>query len=171
MSGSDSICEAACSSASFPPTGRSARRGLAARAGCVRSYSVVKEKWAVSRAPRIGVPRRASLKFFVAQSSAPYGPKTRAWGDGRACITRLTDRRSATSHRAAGGTGRDHGVAVPSTAADSGDCRAPGDSVRGGRARRTRARPAGRAGRGALCKKWIGPYLPVRVSIESAYKG
>ena len=23
----------------------------------------------------------------------------------------------------------------------------------------------------ALCKKWIGLYLPVRVSIESAYKG
>ena len=26
-------------------------------------------------------------------------------------------------------------------------------------------------GNRALCKKWIGPYLPVRVSIESAYKG
>ena len=23
----------------------------------------------------------------------------------------------------------------------------------------------------ALCKKWIGPYLPVSVRIESAYKG
>ena len=68
--------------------------------------------------------------------------------DGRSWITLLTDSRSATSHRAAGGTGRDHGVAVPSTAAGSGDCRAPGDSVRGGSARRTRARPAGRAGRG-----------------------
>ena len=44
-------------------------------------------------------------------------------GDGRSCITLLTDRSSATSHRA------------------------PGDSVRGGRARRTRGRP-GRAGRG-----------------------
>ena len=56
--------------------------------------------------------------------------------DGRSCITLLTDSSSATSHRAAGGTGRDHGVAVPSTAAGSGDCRAPGDSVRGGSARR-----------------------------------
>ena len=60
--------------------------------------------------------------------------------DGRSCITLLTDSRSATSHRAAGGTGRAHGVAVPSTAAGSGDCRAPGDSVRSGRARRTRGR-------------------------------
>ena len=60
--------------------------------------------------------------------------------DGRSCITLLTDRSRSTSHRAAGGTGRDHGVAVPSTAAGSGDCRAPGDSVRGGRARRTRGR-------------------------------
>ena len=60
--------------------------------------------------------------------------------DGRSCITLLTDSRRATSHRAAGGTGRDHGVAGPSTAAGSSDCRAPGDSVRGGRARRTRGR-------------------------------
>ena len=60
--------------------------------------------------------------------------------DGRSCITLLTESRRATSHRAAGGTGRDHGVAGPSTAAGSGDCRAPGDSVRGGRARRTRGR-------------------------------
>ena len=42
----------------------------------------------------------------------------------RSCSPRLTDRSSATSHRA------------------------PGDSVCGGRARRTRARPAGRAGCG-----------------------
>ena len=60
--------------------------------------------------------------------------------DGRSCITLLTESRRATSHRAAGGTGRDHGVAVPSTAAGSGAWRAPGDSVRGGRARRTRGR-------------------------------
>ena len=60
--------------------------------------------------------------------------------DGRSCITLLTESRRATSHRAAGGTGRDHGVAGPLTAAGSGDCRAPGDSVRGGRARRTRGR-------------------------------
>ena len=46
----------------------------------------------------------------------------------------------STRPRAAGGTGRDHGVAVPSTAAGSGDSRAPGDSVRGGSARRTRGR-------------------------------
>ena len=44
--------------------------------------------------------------------------------DGRSCITLLTDSSSSISHRAAGGTGRDHGVAVPSTAAGSGDCRA-----------------------------------------------
>ena len=62
--------------------------------------------------------------------------------DGRSCITLLTESSSSTSHRAAGGTGRDHGVAVPSTAAGSGDCRAPGDSVRGGSARRTRGRRA-----------------------------
>ena len=60
--------------------------------------------------------------------------------DGRSCIPLLTDSRRATSHRSAGGTGRDHGVAVPSTAAGSGDGRAPGDAVRGGRARRTRGR-------------------------------
>ena len=42
--------------------------------------------------------------------------------DGRSCITLLTESRRATSHRAAGGPGRDHGVAVPSTAAGSGDC-------------------------------------------------
>ena len=60
--------------------------------------------------------------------------------DGRSCITLLPESRSATSHRAAGGTGRAHGVAVPSTAAGSGDGRAPGDFVRGGRARRTRGR-------------------------------
>ena len=30
--------------------------------------------------------------------------------DGRSCITLLTESRRATSHRAAGGTGRDHGV-------------------------------------------------------------
>ncbi len=45
-------------------------------------------------------------------------------GDGRSCSTRLTDRSRATSHRAAGATGRDHGVAGPSTAAGSGDGRA-----------------------------------------------
>ena len=36
------------------------------------------------------------------------------------------------------------------------------------------ARRSGRRGGPAdpaLCKKWIGPYLPVRVSIEGAYKG
>ena len=39
--------------------------------------------------------------------------------DGRSCITLLTESRRATSHRAAGGTGRDHGVAVRRWCADS----------------------------------------------------
>ena len=79
--------------------------------------------------------------------------------DGRSCITLLTASRSATSHRAAGGTGRDHGVAGPSTAAGSGDGRAPGDSVRGGRARRTRGRVPGTRGAGRRVRVFgrVGP--------------
>ena len=66
---------------------------------------------------------------LTSQGRRGAGPRTvqkRDRGvDGRSCITRLTDRSRATSHRAAGGTGRDHGVAVPSTAAGSGEVLTP----------------------------------------------
>ena len=97
--------------------------------------------------------------------------------DGRSCITLLTDRSSATSPRAAGGTGRDHGVAVPSTAAGSGDGRAPGDSVRGGRARRTRGRRAAasprRSGPGARGRmpRWCARSAPCRRSGSARGRG
>ena len=90
-----------------------------------------------ARMPPLGVI--AAYAFTEDACARPVQKRDRGV-DGRSCITLLTDSRRATSHRAAGGTGRAHGVAVPSTAAGSGDGRAPGDSVRGGRARRTRGR-------------------------------
>ena len=89
-----------------------------------------------ARMPLLGV---IAAYAFTEDACARTVQKRDRKVDGRSCITLLTDSRRATSHRAAGGTGRDHGVAVPSTAAGSGDGRAPGDSVRGGRARRTTA--------------------------------
>ena len=90
-----------------------------------------------ARMPLLGV---IAAYAFTEDACARTVQKRDRGVDGRSCITLLPDSSSATSHRAAGGTGRDHGVAGPSTAAGSGDGRAPGDSVRGGHARRTRGR-------------------------------
>ena len=104
-----------------------------------------------ARMPLLGV---IAAYAFTEDACARTVQKQDRGVDGRSCITLLTDRSSATSHRAAGGTGRDHGVAVPSTAARSGDGRAPGDSVRGGRARRTRGRrDAARPRRSGPCAR------------------
>ena len=103
-----------------------------------------------ARMPLLGV---IAAYAFTEDACARTVQKRDRRVDGRSCITLLTDSRRATSHRAAGGTGRDPGVAGPSTAAGSGDGRAPGDSVRGGRARRTTA-----AGAAVVC---LGDQSPV----------
>ena len=60
-----------------------------------------------ARMPLLGV---IAAYAFTEDACARTVQKLGRGVDGRSCITLLTDSRRATSHRAAGGTGRDHGV-------------------------------------------------------------
>ena len=65
-----------------------------------------------ARMPLLGV---IAAYAFTEDACARTVQKRDRRVDGRSCITLLTDSRRATSHRAAGGTGRDPGVVLPSS--------------------------------------------------------